>query len=99
MAAQLRHKVHLARTRRLLMPVSSGHTALAALAQLRQAVIRNAVCGGIQFPAALRPRTRPGRTALPPTATTTLATLTCAYRSAAHRSPHTHASPARTALG
>lgn len=27
------------------------HTALAALAQLRQAVIRNALCGGIPLPA------------------------------------------------
>ena len=67
------------------------HTALSALAQLRQAAIRNALCGLIDLPPAATPRP-PAPAATP---TPTLTTLTCAYLSATRPSPPTPASPAR----
>ena len=71
------------------------HTALAALAQLRQIAIRNALTGVITLPAA------PGTaTAGPATARrrrASRATLTCASRSATRHCPPAADSPARPA--
>ena len=73
------------------------HTALAALAQLRQIAIRNAVTGVITLPAAQAPAVP--ATATAPPATSTSATLTCASRSAARHCPPAADSPARPASG
>ena len=66
------------------------HTALAALAQLRQAAVRNHLCGDITLPDA------PASAGRPTTATAS-ATLTCASRSVTRPSPPAAGSPARPA--
>jgi hypothetical protein len=74
------------------------HTALSALAQLRAAAIRNALCGAIQLPdTAPAPVTvTAGMTAQLPRTTTISATLTCASPSATRPSrPRRAALPAR----
>ena len=68
------------------------HTALSALAQLRQAAIRNALCGLIQLPSAAAPAAPPAAAAA--TRTLTWTTLTCASPSATRPCPPTPASPA-----
>jgi hypothetical protein len=75
------------------------HTALSALAQLRAAAIRNALCGAIQLPdTAPAPVTvTAGMTAQLPLTTTISATLTCASPSATRPSPPAAGCPARPA--
>ena len=72
------------------------HTALAALAQLRQIAIRNALCRRHHPPA--RPRQPTPRPHRHPRTTATSATLTCGSPSATRPSPPAAASPARPGI-
>jgi hypothetical protein len=71
------------------------HTALSALAQLRQVAIRNAICGLIGLLPAGTPASRTPPATAQTVTTPTLTTLTCASPSATRPYPITPASPAR----